>query len=164
VHFESQHDFTASRERVAATLCDPDFQAGLELPDLSRPEVIESTTDGATRVLRLRYEYVGQLDPIARKVVGSRKLTWLQELRLDTNTYDGTLTFAAEADEDRLNGTARVSITRVDTDRARRSITGDFHVKVPLIGGTAERRIVPGLKRRLDAEAEALAMALHSQT
>ena len=35
-------------------------------------------------------------------------------------------------------------------------IAGDFRVRVPLIGGTAERRIVPGIMRRLDVEAEAL--------
>jgi len=145
-------------------LCDPAFQSQLDLPDLSRPEVIESSTEGTMRMLRLRYEYVGQLDPIARKIIGTRKLTWIQDLRLDTQTYEGTLTFSAEEDAGRLNGQATVSISRVDTDRSRRRIAGDFHVKVPLIGGTAERRIVPGLTRRLDAEAEALAMALHTQS
>ena len=163
MHFETEHDFSASRERVAATLCDPAFQSQLDLPDLSRPEVIEHSTNGTTQLLRLRYEYVGQLDPIARKIVGSRKLTWIQELRLDTVTFEGTLTFAAEEDEDRLNGKAKVTISRDGSARSRRRIDGDFHVKVPLIGGTAERRIVPGLMRRLDVEAEAVAMELYSR-
>ena len=64
---------------------------------MSRPEVVESSTDGSTHLLRLRYEYIGQLDPIARRVVGGRKLTWIQELRFDTSTA-GTLSFSAEAD------------------------------------------------------------------
>ncbi len=145
-------------------LCDPAFQTQLDLPDLSRPEVIASSVDGATRLLRLRYEYVGQLDGVARRILGDRKLTWIQELRLDTETYFGTLTFAAEQDADRLGGSADVAITSLDDDRSsRRRITGDLHVRVPVVGGPAERRIVPGLVRRLDVEASALVEELSAR-
>jgi Protein of unknown function (DUF2505) len=161
MHFEAEHDFAASPARVADVMCDPAFQTALELPDLSRPEVVESSTDGTARLLRLRYEYVGQLDAIAKRVVGSRKLTWVQELKLDTATYTGTLSFSADADANRLNGEAVVTITAVDGDAgSQRHIAGDFHVRVPLIGGRAERAIVPGLVRRLDVEAEAMAKEL----
>jgi len=161
VRFEVEHEFPASCAKVADVLCDPAFHTQLDLPDMSRPEVLTTSADGTTRVLRLRYEYTGQLDSIARKVIGGRKLTWIQELRLDTTTYTGTLTFSAEEEPDRLNGTAEVTITSldgtsIDGDRSRRHITGDLHVRIPLVGGTAEKRIVPGLVRRLDVEAEAL--------
>ena len=145
-------------------LCDPVFQTQLDLPDLSRPDVVASSVDGTVRLLRLRYEYIGQLDPIARKIAGGRKLTWIQELRLDTATYTGTLSFSAEEDAGRINGAAEVAITAVDGDtRSRRRIAGDLHVRVPLVGGTAERRIVPGLVRRLDVEAAAVAQELTQQ-
>jgi len=87
MRFEAEHDFPGSCAAVAAVLCDPDFQAQLALPDLSLPTVVSRTDDGPTRELTLRYEYVGQLDPIARKVIGGRDLTWIQALRLDTTTY-----------------------------------------------------------------------------
>jgi hypothetical protein len=163
VHFETNHQFSAARDVVVDVLCDPEFQTHLDLPDLSRPEVVESSTDGTTRVLRLRYEYVGQLDPIARKIVGGRKLTWIQELRLDTKTFAGKLSFASEEDANRLNGEAKVVLTADGGAHCTRQISGDFHVKVPLIGGTAERRIVPGLTRRLEVEAAALATELNSR-
>jgi len=156
VRFEVEHEFPASCAKVADVLCDPAFHTQLDLPDMSRPEVLTTSADGTTRVLRLRYEYTGQLDSIARKVIGGRKLTWIQELRLDTTSYTGTLTFSAEEEPDRLNGSADVTITSLDGDHARRRITGDLHVRIPLVGGTAEKRIVPGLVRRLDVEAEAL--------
>jgi hypothetical protein len=156
VRFEVEHDFPASCTEVADVLCDPAFHTQLDLPDMSRPEVLTSSVDGTTRVLRLRYEYIGQLDPIARKVVGGRKLTWIQELRLDTATYSGTLSFSAEEQPGRLNGTAKVEITARGEHQCRRHITGDLHVRIPLVGGTAEKRIVPGLVRRLDVEASAL--------
>ena len=53
-------------------------------------------------------------------------------------------------------GEAEITFIAVNETRSRRRIAGDLHVKVPLIGGTAERKIVPGLVRRLDVEAEAV--------
>src|SRR2546428_13610782 len=108
MHFAVEHEFPGPCAAVAAVLCDPAFHAQLDLPDLSRPEIVASSVEGSTRLLRLRYEYVGQLDPIARKIIAGRRLTWIQELRLDTSTYAGTLSFSAEADADRLNGRADV--------------------------------------------------------
>ncbi len=161
MHFEAEYDFQAARDAVAAVLCDPKFHTTLDLPDLSRPEVVEASADGTERLLRLRYEFVGHIDPIAQKVVGGRKLTWLQDLRFDTATWSGTLTFAAEADPKRLSGQADVALEAVDGDAGtRRRIAGDLHVRVPLLGGTAERKIVPGLVRRLGVEAEAAAKEL----
>jgi hypothetical protein len=161
VHFQVEHEFPGSCAQVADVLCDPEFHAELDLPDLSRPEIVASSTEGAIRSLRLRYEYVGQLDPVARKLIGDRALAWVQELRLDTTTYAGTLSFSAEQDADRLNGAAEVAIAAVDGGgQSRRRIGGDLHVRVPLVGGTAERRIVPGLVRRLDVEAAALTKEL----
>jgi hypothetical protein len=162
--FEVEHDFAAPRTAVAEVLCDPAFQTRLELPDLGRAEVVASSVEGTTRILRLRYEYVGQLDGVARRLLGDRKLTWIQELRLDIGTFAGTLTFAAEQDADRLGGSADVAITPLDDDhRSRRRIAGDLHVRVPVVGGPAERRIVPGLVRRLDVEASALSEELRSR-
>jgi hypothetical protein len=165
VHFEVEHEFPAPPAAVADVLCDPAFHTQLDLPDLSRPEVVTSSVEGTTRVLFLRYEYTGQIDAIARRIVGNRKLTWMQELRLDTQSLAGTLSFSAEQDERRLNGKAEVAITPVAGGlRSSRRIAGDLHVRVPLVGGTAERRIVPGLVRRLDVEAAALSSRLEPDT
>jgi len=160
VHFDTEHEFRGSCAAVAAVLCDPDFQTQLELPDLSRATVVDQGDDGTTRRLTLRYEYQGQLDPIARKVIAGRQLTWIQELRLDTTTFAGTLTFSAEAAPDRLNGQADLALVANGDAACRRRISGDLHVRIPLVGGTAEKRIVPGLIIRLDVEAAALAAKL----
>ena len=160
MRFETEHEFAARCAAVAAVLCDPDFHTQLLLPDLSLPTVVAHAADGMTRELTLRYEYVGQLDPIARKVIAGRQLTWIQALQLDTTTYKGTLTFSAEAAPDRLNGRAHLALVADGDARCHRHIAGDLHVRVPLIGGTAERRIVPGLLIRLDVEAAALAARL----
>ena len=160
VQFRVEHEFPGARKAVADILCDPAFHIRLELPDLSRPEVVEQSTSGTERILRLRYEFVGQLDPIARRLLAGRRLTWIQELRLDTATYVGRLSFAAEAEADRLYGSAEVTLEDLDGARTRRRVVGELFVRVPIVGGSAERRIVPGLVRRLDVEADALTAAL----
>ena len=48
--------------------------------------------------MRLRYEFTGHLDPVVRKLLGNRKLTWIQDLHFDLAMLRGRLTFAAEAD------------------------------------------------------------------
>lgn len=158
-----EHDFAAPPIDVINIQLDPGFHRGLELPDLDRPDVVEESSDGAMRVLRLRYEFVGHLDPVAKKLLGSRSLTWLQDLRVDTATSRGSLHFAAEADPNRLNGDASITYDERPDHTTVRTIEGDLHVRVPLIGGTAEKRIVPGLVRRLNVEAAALARALEGR-
>jgi Protein of unknown function (DUF2505) len=162
MRFRVEHEFPAPPSAVAEILCDPAFHTALDLPDLSRPEVVETTTAGDNRILRLRYEFVGHLDPIARRVLAGRRLTWIQELRLDVATGIGKLTFQAESEPERLHGAADVRLELLDTTGTRRRIDGEFFVKVPLVGGTAERRIVPGLVTRMGVEAAALTAALRA--
>src|SRR5689334_21099542 len=109
-------------------MCDPEFQTHLELPDLSLPTVVTHYVDGTICLLRLRYEYTGQLDSMARRVIGGRTITWVQELRLDRATGTGTLSFSADDDGGRVNGEASVTITATDGDGSHRRIAGDFHI------------------------------------
>jgi hypothetical protein len=160
VRFAVEHELPAVCAAVVEVWCDPAFHTQLDLPDLSRPEVVAHSVDGPVRVLRLRYRYIGQLDPIARKIVGGRDLTWIQELRLDTSTYAGTLSFSAEEEPRRANGSAGVAFVAIDDTHSRRRIAGDFHLRIPVVGGSAEKKIVPGLLRRLDVEADALRHSL----
>ena len=163
MRFTMDHELPGSMMAVATVLLDPDFHTSVDLPDVSRPEVVEKTTSGTTSTLKLRYEFTGHLDAIVYKFLGNKKLTWLQELTLEQLTGRGRLTFAAEADPKRLNGEADVTLEAVDDDETIRHIRGDFHVRVPVLGGQAEKRIVPGLVSRLDVEAAALADRLKGQ-
>lgn len=158
MRFRAEHDFDAPVDRVAALLTDPEFHRHLELPDLSLPEIVASTVDGDTAHLQLRYEFVGQLDPIASRLLGGRRLTWLQDLDLDRATGAGRLKFAAEADPKRLHGRADFTLrpAAADGGRSVRRLDGVLTVALSMVGSMAERRIVPGLQRRLDIEAAAL--------
>lgn len=155
VRFHAEHHFAAPAVEVVALLLDPGFHRGLELPDLALLAADEGEDEGGRSVLRLRYDFVGNLDRLAQRLLGGRRLTWFQELRLDRSTGTGRLTFAAESAPDKLRGAAELRV-RPDGGGTVRRIDGELVVSVPLVGRTAERRIVPGLQRRLDIEARAL--------
>ena len=155
MRFQAEHRFHGPVAAVAALLADPGFYMDLDLPDLSRPELVEERTEGTEAVVRLRYAFVGHLDPIVLRLVGSGRLTWIQEVRVDPLAGSGSLLFEAEKDPRRLHGAARFSL-RADGDETVRRIDGDLVVAIAGIGRMAERRIVPGLLQRMDIEAEAL--------
>ena len=155
MRFHVEHHFEASKSAVSGLLCDPAFYLALTLPDLSQPELLEEGQEGHSTVLRLRYEFVGSLDPIAQRLIGSGRLAWIQEVRIDRSTGSGELHFEAEKDPRRLHGAARFVLTESD-GATTRSIEGELVVAIPGVGRMAERRIVPGLVNRLDIEAQAV--------
>ena len=161
MRFSAEHRFEGSAAAVAEVLSDPGFYETLDLPDLARPVLLESSRDGDKTRLVFRYEFVGTLDPLARRLLGSHRLAWRQQVVFDHQSESGELSFAAEADTKRLHGSADFVLTS-DQQWVTRRLSGELVVAVPLIGATAERKIMPGLLRRLDIEAEAVQQRLRS--
>jgi hypothetical protein len=159
VRFSVEHQLPGAAVAVAAILCDPSFHTGLDLPDVSRPEVLEHVKTPLGCRLRLRYAFTGHIDSYAKRLLGNRELTWIQEFEVDATTGGGTLTFGAEADPKRLHGEAEIVCTDNGEGTTQR-ISGDLKVNVPLVGGTAEKKLVPGIVRRLDVTADAIAVSL----
>jgi hypothetical protein len=106
VRFRAEHHYRGPLRAVVALLADPTFYLDLDLPDLSRPELVEEREDGDDVVLRLRYEFDGNLDPMAARLIGSGRLAWIQEVRVDRVAGTGSLGFEAERDPRRLHGAA----------------------------------------------------------
>lgn len=155
MRFQVEHEFRSRPDLVAAVLIDPDFFRTLVLPDLSQPEILESRSDGEHSVLRLRYEFTGTLDPVARRLLGEKRLAWVQQVTVNRSAGTGELTFGAAADPTRLRGSGEFTLDPRDGGCVRR-LWGQLTVALPVIGSGAEKRIVPGILRRLDIEAEAI--------
>jgi hypothetical protein len=185
VRFHAEHRFPGNPRAVATVLGDPEFYRELQLPDLRLLEVCamqvsetglgtrpgdqagESSED---RALVLRYEFTGDLDAVARRLLGGERLTWSQEVHL-LGDSGGRLEFAAEANPDALHGRAdfvfELDAERADgsagetsVDTTLRRLDGELVVAFPVVGGMAERRIVPGVLARLDVEARAVGRRL----
>jgi hypothetical protein len=155
MRFQARHRFNASPGEVAGLLTDPQFYEGLVLPDLSRPEVLESSVDGERSLLSIRYVFIGNLDSMARRLLGRERLAWTQRVVVEHATDSGDLNYAAEADPKRLHGSAHFDL-HADGAGCVRRLAGELVVAVPLIGSQAERKIVPGVLRRLDIEAQGI--------
>lgn len=156
MRFEAEHRFPAPVPAVADLLVDPAFHRELELPDLRLLDVVDHHDDGDGAVLSLRYEYVGHLDPVVKRLIGDRRLTWLQTLVVDRASGSGQLTFAVEANPDRLHGRAEFTMRPAHAETVWH-LRGELRVGIRLIGGTAERRILAGFLARLDLEARHMA-------
>lgn len=163
MRFTAEHRFSGSPASVAAVLSDPEFYTTLDLPDLAFPVLLETSKNGERTRLVFRYEFVGSLDSMARRLLGSHRLTWRQEVVVDSDGQFGDLSFSADADPKRLHGDAHFVLTGDDHGFTTRTLHGEIVVAVPLIGSAAEKRIVPGLVRRLDMEADAVQQRLQGQ-
>ena len=156
MRFEVEHAFDADPASLTAVWLDPAFHLALDLPDVSRPKLVTDTATGTQHTLDLRYEFIGHVDPIVNKLLAGRPLAWRQRLTFDTASRRGMLTVVSEDGSERLKASGHIVLEETADHGTRRTMRGDLRVRVPVVGGTAERRIVPGLVRRLDVEADAL--------
>ncbi len=155
VAFSARHEFAAPRAVVAAAMTDPEFVGRVELPDLEPAEVLEHGADEHGRVIRYRYRFVGHLDPIARRILGKDRISWVQEVRVDAGDAHGVLAVVPDVRPDRLTFSGEYGLDTHDGTTVR-SLQGELSIKVPLVGGRAEQHILTGLLRRIDLEADAL--------
>jgi len=160
VRFRAEHSFPAPAVAVAHALVDPAVALKIELPDLGPAELLGTERDDRGGRLELCYVYVGQLDPVARRLLGARRLELVQVVTMDFGTLRGAFTMTARGAGDKLQARATVALADGAGGHSKRTIDGEFTVRVPLVGGAAERRILPGVVRRLDVEADALAAHL----
>jgi hypothetical protein len=159
--FDAKHHFTAPPDDVAAGMTDAEFVGGLTLPDLSAPEVLDRIEDANGVMLRARYRFIGSLDPLARRILGGDRISWVQEVRVDPSKRAGTLTVRSDVQADRLKCHADYRLESTGSG-TRRDLRGSLSIKVPLIGGRAEGHILPGLLSRINLEAAALEQWLTS--
>jgi uncharacterized protein DUF2505 len=152
--FDLAHEFAAAPDAVAGAMTDAAFVASLRLPDLEPPDVLDRTSGPNGTVIRYRYQFVGRLDPIARRILGNDRISWVQEVRVDPSGTRGDLAVTADAHPERLQFSGDYTLVAHDGGTTRR-LRGTFAIKVPLVGRRAEQHILPGLLQRIDLEAEA---------
>jgi hypothetical protein len=165
MRLEARHEFPAPVAAVERAMADPAFYDQLrDLPDLAPPEVVARTEVGSRITLRVRYVFTGYLDPIVRRILPVEQLVWVQTTELDTAAHEASLTVVPEklgsmlqcAGKFELVAATRTSGSGIPKPGTVRTLTGELKVKVPLLGGRAEKALGPGILRRIDLEADAL--------
>lgn len=158
--FAATHRFPAVLHDVVTAMVDPEFVATLvAVADVGSVEIIDRGQTGSARWISARLSYDGSLDPIAAKVLGSDRPTWVQTYRLDTALGTGRLDIEPDHHGSLLRCSADVRLTELaTTDRPTtgRTINGSLKVRIPLLGGKAEQALMPAILARIDAEAALL--------
>lgn len=155
MEFHVEHHFSSPAVEVMGAMVDSDLYSSLQFPDLSRPEVLSRTSEGGHTSLQVRYTFIGNLDSLGRRLVGTERLSWIQEIEIDMTALGGRLSFASEDRSRRLHGEAKIAFHQ-EGDGTARKIDGRLVVAVRFVGAAVERRIVAGLLRDLDLEAQAI--------
>ena len=149
-------------------MTDPEFFAELRgLPGIEAPVLLERRQRPGAVELDVRYVFSGDLPSVARRVLGRGELAWVQRSTVDLERHRTDFTIVPETHADLLTCTGVYALRgdgSGEREQTARTISGELRVRVPLLGGRAERAIVGGLVERLDAEAEALRRWLASHT
>ncbi len=153
--FHLEHTFDAPLDAVEAAMVDPVFLEGTRLPDVGPPQVLSRNEDGDTVTLRVSYHYTGSLDSLARRVLRTTDVAWVQETVLDRSAHRTTFTVIPKVYPERFDCGGVMQLTNAGSG-TERVIDGELKIKVPIFGGRAEGLIVPGLRTRMNREAELL--------
>ena len=136
-------------------MVDPEFLESTRLPDVGPPKVLSREEDGDTVTLRVSYHYTGSLDSLARRVLRTSDVAWVQETRLDRSSHRTTFTVIPKVHAERFQCGGSMQLTEAGAV-TQRVIDGELKIKVPIFGGRAEGMILPGLRSRMNREAELL--------
>lgn len=134
-------------------MTDPSFVTTLtEIPDVGSVAIIDQGNDAGTSWISARLTYDGSLDPLVARVLGSDRPTWVQTYRMSTSTPSGHLEIQPDHHSNLLQCHTAI-VFEATNGGTNRTLQGQLVVRIPVLGGRAERSLMPAILARIDAEA-----------
>lgn len=150
--FEIVQDLRATPDAVDGALVDPAFLVRMsDLPKLGSAEVVSQTRDGDVVHQDVRYLFQAELSGAVTRVVDPKRLTWVERSVCDLAAHRTQCEIRPDNYGGLLSGRYD-SVIVASGDGARRTLTGELKVKMPLVGGKVERAIVGGLEENAAAQ------------
>lgn len=158
MQFTVTETIAAVRDDVVSALGDPGYYASLgnDSTSVRAPELLSASTATGSLVVRVRYSFAGTISGPAARVVDADKLSWVIETDYDPTVHVGTLVVVPDHYKGMLRCAGTLALTERD-EGTLETVAGSLQVKVPFVGGAAEKAILGGLVRQLELEAAALA-------
>ncbi len=125
------------------------------------PEVLEVTRNGATALTRLRWKLNVDLPSQASRFIDPDNVAWVEETTWDVERATATVAFVPAQGASLMKASAEVAV-RAAGDEAIRRVTGELHVRIPLLGSRVEHAVVDGVGDHLTEEADVVAGTLEA--
>ena len=152
MNFEISQHIAGAVDAVDAALVDPAFLVRMvELPKLGSAEVVDQRRDGDRVYQDVRYLFQAEMSRAVTRVVDPDRMTWIERSVCDLTTHETRCEIRPDHYAGLLTGRYRSVIVTVGA-AARRTITGEVKVKMPLVGGKVEGAIVGGIRENADAQ------------
>ena len=122
-----------------------------ELPKLGAATVLDQQRDDDVMVQDVRYLFQAELSRAVTRVVNPELLTWVERSTCNLTTHETACEIRPDHYDGLLAGHYRSAI--VDgAAAARRTLTGEIKVRMPLVGGKVEHAIIGGLEENAMAQ------------
>ncbi len=157
MEFTVTETIAATRDDVVRALADPGYYGSLgdASSSVRAPELLSAVTDGPSLHVRVRYAFAGTITGPAARIVDVDKLTWVIDTTFDTVAHRGRLVVEPDHYDGLLRCSGTLALDELGTSTTE-TVAGRLEVRVPLVGGSAEKAIFGGFTRQLGLEAAAL--------
>ena len=158
MEFTVTETIAAGRGDVVRALADPGYYASLGDASTSvrAPELLSASTETGTLLVRVRYAFAGTITGPAARIVDADKLTWVIATTFDTTSHRGRLVVEPDHYDGLLRCRGSLALDADDDGTTTETVAGRLEVRVPLVGGSAEKAIFGGFTKQLGLEASAL--------
>jgi len=165
VRFELKHAFSCTPDQLWEITDSDAFETELAAATQSGRELVESNDEGGVRYARRRISIRRELPGPIAKALGGQQISYDQETwrPLGTNVLRWKITpFVLQG---RFSGEGKTEVRATPTG-CERIIRGDLTIRVPVLGGAMEKRLVDDVSasytRAADIIREMLASSANS--
>ncbi len=162
MRFSLTHRFEAPLDEVERLANSGDFQAELDLlPNVGSRHLLELTAREDGSMHRVTKYSLGSQLPAPVVAVLGQSATWNEIADYDPSSHTWTFRIEPHVLGGQLDCHGTYTFEADGPDATKRTVDVEITVKVPIVGGRAEREIKKGLVETMEAEAELLAEHLN---
>lgn len=126
-----------------------DFRRRLEQKARIKQHILEERAEGGVIRKKVRTEPERELPAVAAKLLGSSKLSYVQDSTLDRENNRLDWTVRMDAMSDRVDVKGRTTVVPLPSGGCKRIVDGEITVRVRLVGGQIEKAVVAEFEKSM---------------